>query len=357
MKFGIKQYLNGNHSWKFVGTNIAKQLINKGHIVDCVSTNGSDQIDPFIQNYIKQDLEGEYDCKISYTSFINFPKYLNNKKNRFGIWAYETNILPEGLAKYTNFCDLVLAPSNFCKDIFVNNGVKEEKVVVLRHGYDEEFINRKEIYPLKGKTFKILVNIAQPHIRKNIPDILEAYGRAFNKDDDVSLILKVNAKKPTNPFEVNFKEEYNFYKKRFPNGANVIIIDEYIPYISDIYRAVDCVFSMTYAEGFGLPALEGLISNKLVIYPRSTGQLDFLNDNNSFLIDTVKARADRKMQYWIPSKYATLDKPIIDSAVEKLRLAHKTFLTNKNIFKDEVNKLQEYYKWENVVEDLIGYIK
>ena len=114
---------------------------------------------------------------------------------------------------------------------------------------------------------------------------------------------------------------------------------------------------MTYAEGFGLPALEGLISNKLVIYPRSTGQLDFLNDNNSFLIDTVKARADRKMQYWIPSKYATLDKPIIDSAVEKLRLAHKTFLTNKNIFKDEVNKLQEYYKWENVVEDLIGYIK
>ena len=347
MKIGIKQYLNGNHSWKYVGSNIAKQLM-KYHEVDCVSTNGTDKIEPYILPRLKEDLTGPYDAQISYTSFTNFQNYLRySKNNRFGIWAYETSVLPPGMAKYTNFC----------KDIFVNNGVKEEKVIVIPHGYPEEFTDRSETFKLKGNSFKILVNIAQPHIRKNIPNLLEAYGRSFTNKDNVSLVLKVNAKKPDSNFEINFQEEYSLFKKRYPKAADVIIIDSYIDYISDIYRAVDAVFSMTYAEGFGLPALEGLVAEKLVIFPRATGQLDFLNDNNSFLIETNKARASKKMQYWIPSSYATIDDPIIDSAVEQLHKAHKMFINNKLEFKEEFNKIKEQYTWEKVVNQITTYIK
>ena len=133
--------------------------------------------------------------QISYTSIKNFQGYFtHSKKNKFGIWAWEwagKNCIANGFAKQYKYCDVLVSPSNFCKRVFMESGIPESIIKVIPHGIDVELFKKNETIKLPtNKKYKIGVVLAQNHLRKNIPGMLEAYGKAFNKDDDVCLIIK-----------------------------------------------------------------------------------------------------------------------------------------------------------------------
>jgi glycosyltransferase involved in cell wall biosynthesis len=399
MKIKIQQFLGTNHSWRFVGENIARALIKQNHDVHLFSTNGLDKFPKDLLPYLRdsktvedmtpwKNIDAEYDMQLSYTAMKNFPIYLaNGKKNRFAIWNYETTILPEGFTKYHKFCDLMLPSSEFSKKIFADNGVPEEKLVVVPHGINVEEYSNKEIYPLKTKKkFKILSNIAQPHIRKNIPGLFEAYGKAFTKDDDVCLVCKIAVKKPviTNvpkqvrsqraakklnekkpsenqekkmAFNIDFWRIYNDFCKKYPKHAEVEIITEFLDTMTPLYNACDIAFSMTRAECFWLIGIEAFSTSNLVISPRYGGQLDFLNDNNSLLIEGKVIRAPKEMQYWTDSPLAEMFEPDIEDAVSKLKYAVNNYDMLMQKFgpgiKEQLNRLT----WDNVATQIIGLCK
>ncbi len=186
MKILIRQFLGKNHSWSVFGWGIANALIQQGHDVDIFSTDGIKHL----PNNLKANLIGytdenkntivsgkwpdeEYDAQISYTAMKNWPHYLSNgKKNRIGVWCYEwagKNSLPTGFAKHYRSCDVICPPSNFAKEVFVSSGVPKDMIRVVPHGIDEQLYKQTSIIQLPtNKRFKILANIAQMHLRKNI---------------------------------------------------------------------------------------------------------------------------------------------------------------------------------------------
>jgi len=199
-------FLGKNHSWSIVAQNISRELIKKGHRVDLFSTNGiqhfPEDLKGNLKGFIEEDtqltsgnypelvgskLEKEYDMQLSYTALKNFCYYfVRGDKNRFGIWNYETTILPTAFAKYYRCVDKVLPSSNFSQKIFTDNGMPLSHQAMIPHGIHLERFQNLGKQPLKTKKkYKILCNIAQPHLRKNIPGMLKAYGKAFTKDDDV----------------------------------------------------------------------------------------------------------------------------------------------------------------------------
>src|SRR6202021_3564605 len=100
--------------------------------------------------------------------------------------------------------------------IFTNNGMPADKQIVVPHGIHLDRFAKFGKYPLKTKRrYKILANIAQPHLRKNIPGLLRAYGKAFTSSDDVCLVLKVSRKSPQPGFDVPFNEIFEQWKKDF----------------------------------------------------------------------------------------------------------------------------------------------
>src|SRR5271154_5238289 len=208
-------FLGKNHSWSIVAQNLSREFVRMGHQVDLFSTNGiehfPEDLKPNLKGFMVENvaltpetflqeigskLESQYDMQMSYTALRNFCNYMiRGDKNRFGIWNYETTVLPTAFAKYYKCVDKVLPSSEFSKKIFVANGMPADKQVVVPHGiYLERFQNLGK-YPLKTtKKYKILCNIAQPHLRKNIPGLLRAFGKAFTKADDVCLVFKVSRK-------------------------------------------------------------------------------------------------------------------------------------------------------------------
>lgn len=314
------------------------------------------------ENYdelVGSKLESQYDMQMSYTALRNFCNYfLRGDKNRFGIWNYETTVLPTAFAKYSLCVDKVLPSSNFSKKIFTDNGMPESHQVVVPHGiYLDRFASLGK-YPLKTtKKYKILANIAQPHLRKNIPGLLRAFGKAFTKADDVCLVLKVSRKSPQPGFDVPFAEIFSNWQKEYPKHAEVEIIDKFIVDIEPLYNACDVVYTMAHAECFWMPGLEGFAANKIVVAPRYGGQLDYMNDENSILIDGKEIRADNRMQYWEPSPYAKVFGPDVDQAAAKLKDLIANYDDYLKKFSPKMQEMAHKFTWENAAKQIIGLCK
>ncbi len=356
MKICIEQMLGELHSWAQTTHNVARNFIKKGHEVHLKSTNGYRYFPEDLKPYIKENLNNSYDLQLSYTAPINFPKYLSHGNTcRYGIWNYETTVLPPGFAKYYKAIDYLLPSSNFSKDIFLRNGIPENKLKMIPHGIDTAPFLNKSKYKLKtSKAFKVLANVAQPHIRKNLPGLLEAYGRAFKRHDDVCLVMKVVVKKPEHPFEVSFTEFFEKFKKQFPNHAEVEIISNFIPDISELYRACDIVFSTTNAECFWLPGLEGFAAEKIVISSNYGGQLDYMNSENSLLIEGKIVQAPKNSQYWAASPYAEMFEPNVDDAANKLFYAVSNYNLLIEKYMSSMREKVNHYSWGSVSDQILN---
>lgn len=374
MKIKIQQFLRQNHSWSICGWNWARSLIKKGHDVHLYPTDldKKDHIPADLQPYVKQYtdprrllINDTFDCNISYTAPLNWRHYLQHgKKNRFAIWAFEffseKNILPTGYAKYYQHTDLILPPSNYVKEIFRNSGIPEDHMVVVPHGIHLEDYQNKTKYPLQTKKkFKIGLALGQLHRRKNAKGLLKAYFKAFSKDDDVCLVLKVQSQKQQqkanmHQFDEDFYTVYNGLKEKYKDRGEVELVTTFIPDMIEFYNSLDCLFSMTNCEGFGMPFLEMAGANKLVIVPRHGGQLDFLNDNNSLLIDGKIVRAPRNYLYWEASSYAEMFQPSIDDGAAKLRYAYENYDDLMEKFSPEMKKTAEKFTWDDAVEKILN---
>lgn len=263
--------------------------------------------------------------------------------------------MPKAFAKYYQYVDKVVPSSNFSMKIFTDNGMPADKQVMIPHGIHLDRFQNLGKYPLKTtKKYKVLCNIAQPHLRKNIPGLLKAWGKAFTKKDDVCLVLKISRKSPNPMFDVPFNEIYNRFKNEFKNHAEIEIIDTFITDIETLYNACDVVFTMTHAECFWMPGLEGFAANKIVVAPRYGGQLDYMNDDNSVLIDGKVIRADLKMQYWEPSSYAAVFDPNTDQAAQKLKDVIANYDDYLKKFSPKMQEILPNYSWTKVAERFVA---
>lgn len=371
MKVKIQQYLFGkNHSWSIVGQNIGRSLLKLGHNVHFVSTDGIEEkyTPTDLKDHIRKEPEGDnYDMQISYTAPYNWPSYLKHgSKNRFAIWNYEynnkpnaQNLLLSGFGKYRAATDLSFPSSNFSKEVFRSMGVPDHEMVVIPHGIHLKDFEDKTKWPLKtNKKYKILLNIAQPHKRKALHLALEAFGKAFNKTDDVCLVAKVfTSNKKNGQFDVDWDKIYNGFRRKFKNHAEVEIIKEYIPNITHLYNSCDINYSATFAECWHLPSLEALAAGLVNVVPRYGGQLDFCYDDNSVLINGEIVRAPRDHQYWNHNPFAVHFKIDVNDAAQKLK---QTVLNYDQIKKEKLPEMQKTavkFTWDNAVKKILEVTK
>jgi glycosyltransferase involved in cell wall biosynthesis len=111
---------------------------------------------------------------------------------------------------------------------------------------------------------------------------------------------------------------------------------------------------MSHAECFWMPGLEGFAANKIVIAPRYGGQLDYMNEQNSILIDGGLIRADNRMQYWEPSSYASVFNPNPIDAAQKLKTVINNYQDHLDLFSPKMKEIVQKYSWGNVAQQIIN---
>ncbi|MGZ4303484.1 MAG: glycosyltransferase family 4 protein [Solirubrobacteraceae bacterium] len=116
--------------------------------------------------------------------------------------------------------------------------------------------------------------------RKNPLAVIEAFARAFVPGEGAHLVLKCINHERDSPAHAELCDAA-------ARHADITVIDRYMsPSDKNALTALcDCYVSLHRAEGFGLPMAEAMSLEKPVIATGYSGNLDFMTDSNSLLVD------------------------------------------------------------------------
>ena len=120
--------------------------------------------------------------------------------------------------------------------------------------------------------------------------LLRAYLSEFKPDEDIALILKTYAR--PNVAASLFSRVIWFVERemgmRIEDAPTILVYDPSSLSTADLprlYASVDAFVLPSRGEGCGRPHMEALSCGCPVIATRWSGQMDFLNDANSELVD------------------------------------------------------------------------
>jgi glycosyltransferase involved in cell wall biosynthesis len=220
-----------------------------------------------------------------FSQFRDSIKYL---QYFIGFTMLEVDSIPASWVRECNSMNEVWVPSSFCARVFESSGVESQKIQVIPIGVDTvKYSSSRTPLIEKSSTFRFL-SIFQWNNRKGWDVLLASYLRAFSKNDDVELVIRAypdRFKEP--PIRDRIIAELARHGFRPETAPKITIIEDFVSDhdIPRLYTSADCFVLPTRGEGLGLPFLEAMASGLPVISTGWGGHTDFLNSENSYVIE------------------------------------------------------------------------
>lgn len=215
--------------------------------------------------------------------YAHYGNSLFQGKYNIGYWHWELPDFPDEWVENCSLVDEIWVPSNFVADsISIKSSVPVVKIPHSIAVEIQEPRNRGYFQLPEGVfLFLSMYDVKSYQERKNPRASIEAFKAAFEPDDrEVGLVLKVNCYK-SSPAEL---ESLDSLVAGYPN---IYLIKDTISRndINSLLSVTDCFVSLHRSEGFGLGLAEAMYLGKPVIGTNWSSNTDFMNSNNSCLVD------------------------------------------------------------------------
>lgn len=253
------------------------------------------------------------------------------------ITIFETDRIPVFWVKLLNkrFVDEVWVPSQFNVNTFTNSGVKKEKMFKLPYPIET---SDKVDNSFRKQFFRILY-VADFNPRKNIRQLISAYRKEFERQDNVELYLHTTT---------IYKEELKNFKSSLGelNQPRVTISDEKLDEkaLKSLISTADLYISADKANGWGMPVMEAMALGVPVATVNWSGSTEFTNQNNSFLIEpmgleTVSFDIVSRNHLYLKHKWARIDMEAIQNV---MREAYENTNLRIKIARQAHNEIQAF---------------
>jgi glycosyltransferase involved in cell wall biosynthesis len=203
---------------------------------------------------------------------------------RVAVWYWETDEVPDTVPERPGPFDEVWAPTRFIADAF-RKRVKVPVVPMLPSLEPPRFDPRPRGYfGLRDDRFVFLFTFDMASLmdRKNPLAAVEAFRRAFRRDEPADLVIKV-ARGNESPADLAV-----LAAACEANGVR--LIDKLMPR-SDLLALMaccGCYVSLHRSEGLGLGMAEAMLMGKPVIATAYSGNLDFITPETGYLVDYTR---------------------------------------------------------------------
>jgi glycosyltransferase involved in cell wall biosynthesis len=224
-----------------------------------------------------QNPKAKLQINFSQPSLYKMHKY----QYQIGYTPWESTVVPESWREKINACDEFWTTSDWCKDVYENNGFKVSNV--FPHGIDPIWTPKKRE---KTNVIKFL-HIGEPSARKGGQDTVNAFIKVFGNNPNYTLTIKAHSNSSLRVYDsmgtiVGVPHEmYSNIKL----DTRELEDDELVK----MYHDHDIMIYPSYGEGFGFIPFQALATGMPVIsthdwadYRKYLGPLKL----NSTLVDS-----------------------------------------------------------------------
>jgi len=229
---------------------------------------------------------------------------------------FETDAIPARWPAFLARAGRVWVPSRFNVETFASAGVPSDAIEYVPLGLEvERFSVDGDALDVPGRRGFAFLSVFGFTSRKGWDVLVEAWARAFDRDDDVSLILRTGGP------DLDVRAEIAALLKARGIDATrlapIVVLEQALSAreLAALYRSADAFVLPSRGEGVGLPYLEAMAFGLPAIGTAWSGATEFLNAETGYpiecgreLVDRMTARAFpllRDQQWAAPSVEAT----------------------------------------------------
>lgn len=355
----IEGPFDSSYSLALLNRETARALSNLGHIVSLHSTEGPGDFLPspdFLA--ANPDLEKMYGRSLitrsihdDVTSRNLYPPRVEDMDCRLNLlhhYAWEESGFPaQWVEQFNQYLQGITCLSTHVQKILVDSGVNVP-LRVSGCGVDHwDRVLACPDYQVTGKSFRFL-HVSSCFPRKGVQVLLEAFGNAFNSSDDVCLIIKTFPN-PHNQIHQWLQQA----RLQFDAFPDVQIIEEDLSpeQLKSLYQQCHVLVAPSFAEGFGLPLAEAMLTGLTVITTGWGGQRDFCNSDTALLVDYSFEQTQTHFKLfdsvWAVPKVSHLSALMQESRSESTAVRQARLLKAKAL-------LYQEFTWQAVAQRLVG---
>lgn len=304
-------------------------------------------------------LQEQPDYKIINLTPEHYPRYLDKKAKNIGYTTFETDRIPDFWVRECNKLDAVFTTSSWCRDVFIDSGIKVP-VFNVPPGIDvkeySEYKSPLNPLPLDDSLFKFY-SIFQWTERKNPEGLLTAYWTEFTGRDDVVLILKTYKDNTSESEQKRLIELIKYLKNnlKLSHYPSIYLIGDLLSRreIIDLHLQADCFVLPQRAEGFGMPHFDAMALGKPIITTGYGGSMEFTKEEYAHLIDYRLTPV--KNMPWCPWYEGTMN--WADADILHLRKLMRQVFENKEDSITQAIAGQEFifseFSWETRISHMV----
>jgi glycosyltransferase involved in cell wall biosynthesis len=187
----------------------------------------------------------------------------------------------------------VWVPSEFNRETFSFAGVNADKLVVVPESLDIQSFDPD--LPIKFSLSAqrgdfVFLSVMKWEPRKCWECLVNAYVDEFTNEDSVSLVVRTNvgsdAEANTRAYAAERLAAAGRSNETMPR-FHFVRLNLPMDMLPSLYASADCLVQPTRGEGWGRPMFEAMAMGTPVIATNWSGHLQFMNQNNSFLINVT----------------------------------------------------------------------
>jgi len=230
------------------------------HRINLIQQN-ADMMGRFLRAYGKDLLQGCYNI---------------------GYWAWELPSCRMDWWGAYRYVDEVWVASEFVRhSLQTMTTLPVTRIPLVVDALDEKAVYGRDHFGFPGDVFVFgyVFDISSQLERKNPECLIEAFRRAFGYSKDVLLFLKSSNTSHDSAAAARLA--------RLADAPNIRMYDEIMAEeeIASLHKCLDCFVSPHRSEGFGLNLAEAMYFGKPVIATGYSSNIDFMREENSYLID------------------------------------------------------------------------
>ena len=266
----------------------AQQLAADGYQVKCTS----------VESFFRKSVELQWDwphavheeqvqCRIFHlnppmlpTAILQMGIKQFKQTYNIGYWAWELELIPTEWINAIRYMNAIFTPSEFTSKVIQT--YTKIPVITVTHpvtvGHATPAMRDRLGIPADAFLISNIFSFGSAMERKNPLALIRAFKQAFSAKDSAYLVLKANAG--------DVSPEKKQLLELISDQPNIRLIDQHWSRadILGLIQSSNIYASLHRSEGFGLTIAEAMLLGTPAMVTAWSGNMDFCNDENSFLI-------------------------------------------------------------------------